>query len=69
MKAAAWAADPVPRFRAKLIADGVAAEAELAEIEAGIEAQIDAAVAFALASPYPEPDDLRRDVFAEEIPA
>lgn len=67
MKAAAMADDPVPKFRARLLADGIATEAQLADIEADIEARIDAAVAFALASPLPQPDDLRHDVFAEEI--
>src|SRR3546814_6645880 len=40
-KAAAMEADPVPRLRARLIADGVATEAELAAVEAEIEARID----------------------------
>ena len=68
-KAAAIEADPVPRLRARLIADRVATEAELAAVEADIEAQIDDAVAFALASPWPEPDALRFDVFETEIAA
>jgi len=67
MKQAAVAADPAPRFRQKLLDDGVATEQELAALEADIERQIDEAVAFALASPWPEADDLRFDVFAEEI--
>jgi pyruvate dehydrogenase E1 component alpha subunit len=58
-----------PRLRARLIADRVATEEELAAIEADIEAQIDDAVEFALASPWPEPDDLRFDVFETEIAA
>jgi pyruvate dehydrogenase E1 component alpha subunit len=69
MKAEAMTNDPVPRFRAKLIADGVAAEDQLAAIEAEIEDRIDKAIAFALESPYPESVELRRDVFAEEIMA
>lgn len=68
-KAAAMEADPVPRLRARLIADRIATEAELAALEADIEAQIDDALEFALASPWPEPDSLRFDVFAEEIAA
>lgn len=68
-KAAAIANDPVPRFRARLISDGVATERQLAEIEAGIEADIDRAVEFALASPFPTTDELRRDVYAEDIMA
>lgn len=68
-KAAAMEADPVPRLRARLIADRLATEEELATFEADIEAQIDDAVEFALASPWPEPDDLRFDVFETEIAA
>jgi len=68
-KAAAMEADPVPRLRARLIADRMATEEELAAIEADIEAQIDDAVEFALASPWPEPGDLRFDVFETEIAA
>jgi len=68
-KAAAMAADPVPRLRARLIADRIATEEELAALEADIEAQIDDALAFALASPWPEPDALRFDVFEQEIAA
>jgi pyruvate dehydrogenase E1 component alpha subunit len=68
-KAAAMAADPVPQLRARLIADRIATEEELAAMEADIEAQIDDALAFALASPWPEPDALRFDVFEQEIAA
>ena len=62
-------ADPVPRLRARLIADRMATEEELAATEADIEAQIDDAVEHALASPWPVPDDLRFDVFETEIAA
>jgi acetoin:2,6-dichlorophenolindophenol oxidoreductase subunit alpha len=66
-KAAAIAADPMPMFRAKLLADGIASEKHLAKIEADHEAAINDAVEFALASPFPEVDELRRDVFAKEM--
>lgn len=68
-KAQAMAADPVPRLRARLIADGISAEQELAAIEAQIEADIDDAVEYALASDWPGADALRFDVLAEEIAA
>ena len=68
-KQAAVEADPVPRFRARLIADGVATEEQLAAMEAQIEADIDAAVEFALASSFPELDELTRDVYAEGVAA
>ncbi len=66
-KAAAIAADPVPRFRAHLIAENIATEAQLAAMEADIEAALDEAVEHALASPFPGVEELSRDVFAEEI--
>lgn len=68
-KAAAMEADPVPRLRERLIADRLATEEELASIEADIEAKIDDALEFALASPWPEPDELRFDVFEQEVVA
>lgn len=68
-KATAMEADPVPRLRARIIADRIASEEELTSFEADIEAQIDEALEFALASPWPEPDDLRFDVFEKEIAA
>jgi len=65
-KAAAMARDPVPLFRARLLACGAATESELSGIEAAIEAEIDEAVQFALASPTPGLEELGRDVYAEE---
>jgi pyruvate dehydrogenase E1 component alpha subunit len=64
---AAKKADPVPILRARLITDGIATEAEIAEIEAKIQAEIDAACDAALAAPYPDVAELKRDVFATEI--
>jgi pyruvate dehydrogenase E1 component alpha subunit len=68
-KEAAMAQDPVPKFRAWLIAEGHAREAELSAMEAEIERQIDDAAAFALSSPTPDLAELRRDVFAHELSA
>jgi pyruvate dehydrogenase E1 component alpha subunit len=69
MKAAAVAADPVPRLRARLIADGMATEEDLAAYEAQVEADITQAVEAALAAPWPEPGALLQDVFEQEIVA
>jgi len=66
-KAAAIVNDPVPRLRARLIAEGFATEAALSAIEAQIEADLDDAVEFALGSPYPELVEMKRDVYATEI--
>jgi pyruvate dehydrogenase E1 component alpha subunit len=68
-KAAAIESDPVPPLRARLIAERIATEAELAAHEADIEAQIDEAIQFALDSAWPDPDSLRFDVFEKEIAA
>ena len=63
---AKWvAADPYPIFRAKLIADGSATEAQLAGFEADAEAQLDEAVAFALDSPFPGLEELSTDVYGD----
>lgn len=61
--------DPVPRFRAWLVSEGHATEAELTAIEEAIEKEIDEAVEFALASPFPDPAEIRRDVYESEIAA
>ena len=65
-KAAALAADPLPKYRAALLKAGGGAEQWLTDVEKEIEADIDEAVEFALASPYPPMSELTRDVFAEE---
>jgi TPP-dependent pyruvate/acetoin dehydrogenase alpha subunit len=62
----AAAQDPVPRLR-KTLLDRQVAEADLAKIEAAIDADIEAAVEFALASPYPDLNENRIDVLQEEI--
>lgn len=64
-KAAAMANDPVPAFRARLIAGGVATEDQLAAMEADVAAQIEEAIQYALASDPPPPEELLRDVYAE----
>jgi pyruvate dehydrogenase E1 component alpha subunit len=68
-KEAALAADPLPALRARLIAEKIADEAALAKMQDEIEAEIQDAVEFALASPQPGAEELRRDVFATEISA
>lgn len=66
-KEAARAKDPVPAFRAWLVANEHATETQLATIEAQIAHEIDDAVDYALSSPVPELAELRKDVFAAEI--
>ena len=68
-KQAAMDKDPLPAFRQKLIDTGVATEEQLAKLTADTEAEVQDAIEFGQASPPPSTDELRRDVFAEEIPA
>lgn len=57
--------DPIPRLAAKIIELKYASQAELDKIEADAEAEIEAAVKFAQASPIPSPEDVFTDVYAE----
>jgi len=68
-KEAAMAKDPLPAFRQKLIDSGVATEEQLAKLQADIEAEVQDAIDFGQASEPPSVDELRRDVFAQEIAA
>lgn len=68
-KEAAMKNDPVPAYRAWLITNGHASEQELAAMEAEIEKGIDEALDFALSSPYPDIEELYRDVYHDEVPA
>jgi TPP-dependent pyruvate/acetoin dehydrogenase alpha subunit len=64
----AWKAkDPVPAFRKWLISSKIATDEELSEIEEAIDTELDEALEFTLASPYPDVAELRRDVFEEEM--
>jgi len=57
---AAWIAkDPIPRYAAQLMRDGVADAARLAAIDATIAAQVEAAATAARASEPPSPELLR----------
>jgi pyruvate dehydrogenase E1 component alpha subunit len=57
--------DPVSNTRARLLSTAERTEEELTELEARVAARIDEAVAFAEASPMPDPADALLDVFAE----
>jgi pyruvate/2-oxoglutarate/acetoin dehydrogenase E1 component/TPP-dependent pyruvate/acetoin dehydrogenase alpha subunit len=61
---AARKAAPVPRFRARLIEEGHATEAELARIDTEARAEVDDAIEFARAAPLPAADEIYTDVYA-----
>jgi TPP-dependent pyruvate/acetoin dehydrogenase alpha subunit len=57
---AALRGDPVPRFRARLVEDGVLDPAKADEIGQQVRDEMDAAVNFALEDPYPAPEAAAR---------
>ena len=58
--------DPIARFRAALLSDLGAAEAEVAVVETAVKEAIEESVRFAETSPDPAPDDWKRYIFAGE---
>ena len=60
--------DPIVRFVRRMIDDGVLTQAAIDALNGEVEAQIDAANEFAIAAPYPEPDEALRDVFTVGSP-
>lgn len=61
-------ADPVARFRARLITAGVADDAALDAVAAAVRDEADAAVAFADGSPHPDPSTLFDHTYATPLP-
>jgi acetoin:2,6-dichlorophenolindophenol oxidoreductase subunit alpha len=60
--------DPLPRIR-KLMLEYQYSEAELDAVVAAIDAEVDAAVQFGMDSPFPDINEIRIDVYEEEIAA
>jgi pyruvate dehydrogenase E1 component alpha subunit len=60
-----WEArDPIVTFPRQLLAQDLATEAELEEIRASVDAEVDAAVEFAENSPFPPAEELHTDIYA-----
>lgn len=57
--------DPIIRFRAWLIEEGVASEADIDAMNAEVEDDAKAAVAYALAAPYPDQSEVDMHVFTD----
>ena len=55
--------DPIVRCENRMIEEGWSTRAEIDDLRAGILAEIDEAVAWAEASPYPDPSTLLEDVY------
>lgn len=60
--------DPVTMFRARLISDGSLTEAGVEQIDAEVQAEVDAAVSFARESAYPKPEEAFEGLYAHPIP-
>jgi pyruvate dehydrogenase E1 component alpha subunit len=58
------AKDPIALFRKKLKAKGVLSEAEAKRIEESVRTEMEEAVQFGLASPFPSPEEATKYVFA-----
>jgi TPP-dependent pyruvate/acetoin dehydrogenase alpha subunit len=66
---AVWKArDPIPRLRRWLLEAHMITQADIAELEAAIAAEIDAAVAFAEAGTWEDVADLERFVLMDDVP-
>jgi 2-oxoisovalerate dehydrogenase E1 component len=59
--------DPVTAFPRRLVADGVANEAEIEEIKRQVEEDVEVAVSIALAAPQPKPDTVYRYVYSPDV--
>ncbi|MFQ5612839.1 MAG: thiamine pyrophosphate-dependent dehydrogenase E1 component subunit alpha [Anaerolineae bacterium] len=63
---AAWQErDPIARCRARLLADGVMDETGLAELEGGVEQEVQAAMQFVLDSPLPTVEDMYSGLYVD----
>jgi pyruvate dehydrogenase E1 component alpha subunit len=66
-EAKAWRAlDPIPRHEKRLIEEGIADRKTIDAIDASIRAKVDAAFAFAKASPFPPASDAFTDLYASQ---
>ncbi|KPQ38392.1 MAG: pyruvate dehydrogenase (acetyl-transferring) E1 component subunit alpha [Phormidium sp.] len=62
-----FARDPINRFETFLTENNLVNSEELEEIKAQTQAHINEAVEFAQSSPEPDPSELRRFIFAEDV--
>jgi acetoin:2,6-dichlorophenolindophenol oxidoreductase subunit alpha len=56
--------DPLKLFADWLTSESVADRAQLDQIQTEVKSEVDKAVAFAIAAPYPSPDKVDQDVYA-----
>ncbi len=58
--------DPVEMVKHTILTSGIATEQELDEIDAKIKVTVDESVKFAEESPFPEPSEAYKDIYAQE---
>jgi acetoin:2,6-dichlorophenolindophenol oxidoreductase subunit alpha len=56
--------DPIPAFARRLVAEGVATEAEIESIDGTVRREVEEAIQFAEASPEPDLEDALQDIYA-----
>ncbi len=56
--------DPIPNFAQRLVESGIATKEEVDQVEFDVEDEIDEATEFALNSPWPDPAEVEKFVFA-----
>ena len=60
--------DPIKIHQEQLLAQGIATQAEMEQMDARVLQEIEEALEFARQSPYPDPSELFEDMFANPIP-
>ena len=60
--------DPIELHKVALINQGVASRPEIDEVQSEVVVEIEEALKFARQSPYPDPEDLTEDLYADPIP-
>ena len=60
--------DPIEIHKAMLLEQDLASQEEIDALDADVIATIEEALEFARESPYPEPEDLFTDMYADPIP-
>ena len=58
--------DPIPTFKKWLTEEGLASEEEVDMVEQGLEGEVEEAIKFADESPFPAPEALFQNVYAEQ---
>jgi TPP-dependent pyruvate/acetoin dehydrogenase alpha subunit len=59
--------DPIRLLGAWLLREGLIDEGALETIDREVRAEVEAALAFALSAPYPDPDEVIQHVYADEV--